>query len=64
MLGKCKARLDYEAHEVLAMYAQAITASKKTERSGEPIFEPHHKLVSATYKYWQTDEFDVCNSLS
>ena len=58
MLGKCYGKLDANPDKVLGYYIQAIAHSSGRDRN-DPIFEPHHKLISATYKYFKQGRLTV-----
>ncbi|KAK9458150.1 hypothetical protein V1511DRAFT_491878 [Dipodascopsis uninucleata] len=52
MEGKCLGKLGADALEVLDCYVRSISCVPEKSSQGDPIFEPHYKLISSVFKYF------------
>ncbi|KAK9369185.1 hypothetical protein V1509DRAFT_621383 [Lipomyces kononenkoae] len=59
MKGKCLGKLKAEPRQVLEAYLLAIENIPEKTSSGDPILEPHYKLLSTLYKYFQHGVLDL-----
>ncbi|KAK9466156.1 hypothetical protein V1512DRAFT_208858 [Lipomyces arxii] len=64
MQGKCMGKLGAEPETVLDMYLKAIESLKRERASADPIFEPHYKLLSVVYKYFQSSKLDLTRAMA
>ncbi|KAK9470312.1 uncharacterized protein V1510DRAFT_432212 [Dipodascopsis tothii] len=56
MQGKLLKRLGQPPRRVLRMYLRAMECAEDKQSQGDPIFEPHYKLISSVYKYLRSGD--------
>ncbi|KAK9449179.1 uncharacterized protein V1518DRAFT_417341 [Limtongia smithiae] len=64
MLGKCLGKLERDEKLVLRAYIDAVSYIPEKTTSGDPIFEPHYKLISVIFKYFQSGTLDLDMAMS
>ncbi|KAK9480188.1 hypothetical protein V1514DRAFT_290341 [Lipomyces japonicus] len=63
MTAKCLGKLQYNPVEILDVYLEASKKVKEKGAQGDPIFEPHYKLIASVFKYLNSGKINVLKGL-